>query len=100
MARLKAPKNCGGFSFGGNEVPLKKGHIEVNSPEAIEAALNHGFTYADDDDEEVKPPKSGKGAKTDAPESKGAKTDSPEGEGAKTDAPATEPDKESKGGGK
>lgn len=46
MVRLKAPENCGGFSYEGTSIELVDGHIEVEATEIVKVAMEHGFVVA------------------------------------------------------
>jgi hypothetical protein len=51
MAKMKAPKDCGGFSAGGKEYKLFGGVADIDDM-AVQAAISHGFTVIDDEEYE------------------------------------------------
>jgi hypothetical protein len=47
MVKMKAPKNCGGFSAGGEQYKIDKNGFAKIKQEHVDGALRHGFTHVE-----------------------------------------------------
>jgi hypothetical protein len=65
MPKMKAPKNCGGFSAGGEQYKIDKQGFAKIKPQHVDSALRHGFEHVDgegpDEAEQEQPAEQEKG---------------------------------------
>lgn len=56
MPKMKAPRNCGGFSAGGEQYKIDKTGIARIKGEHVDQAVRHGFTHVENDEAEADEP--------------------------------------------